>query len=92
VQRPLSAAPRTQSSHVPPVGSPRNVQPARRSAPVAGAVNAKRLTKVSTQGLGGGESRPERGTHHSVIEAVSAMRRERKSSKQRQAGKSRLIT
>jgi hypothetical protein len=32
------------------------------------------------------------GTHHPVIEPVSAMRRERKFPPQRQAGKSRLIT
>jgi hypothetical protein len=31
------------------------------------------------------------GTHHPVIEPVSAMRRERKFPPQRQAGKSRLI-
>jgi hypothetical protein len=54
-RRPLSVAPRTRRPHVPPVRSPRNVRPARRSAPVAGAVNARRLTKISTQGLGGGD-------------------------------------
>ena len=32
------------------------------------------------------------GTHHPVIEPVSAMRRERKFPPQRQAGKRRLIT